>query len=101
MDRSYLGRLTTANTERVLLALTQQQHLHPARNVAHTVQIICEDQGYSDLVADQVLRKLSIDGHTRIGRLSRQQIRSLAVSLESTWQTALADGIGMHVPNHA
>lgn len=98
MDRSHLDHLTTANTERVLLALTMQQHLHPTRSVAHTVRIICEDQGYSDLVADQALHELSIDGHTRIGRLSRQQIRRLAVRVESAWQSALADRIRIHEP---
>lgn len=96
MNRSYLDRLTTANSERVLVALTQQQHLHPTRSVAQTARFISEDQGYSDFVADQALRELSMDGHARIGRLSRQQIRSLAARLESVWQAMLGEQIRFH-----
>ncbi len=89
MDRSHLDRLTTANTERILRDLTQQQHLHPTRSAADTARLVCEDQGYPRLTGDQALRQLAIDVHTRVGRLSRDQVRSLAGRIESVWQAEL------------
>jgi hypothetical protein len=91
MDRSYIGRLITANTQRVLLALTQQQHLHPARSVSETAKTVCKTQGYSDLIGERAVSELAVSGQTRIGRLSRQQLTSLANSMESTWQVQLAN----------
>ncbi|GEM_PF-7019930 len=101
MDRSYLERLTTANSERVLLALTQQQHLHPARSIIGTVRTICETQGFSELVADQALRELAVDTRTSIGRLSRHQVRALADSMETAWQVQLANRISARRHQHA
>lgn len=101
MDRSYLDRLTTANSERVLLALTQQQHLHPARSIIDTVRTICETQGFSEFVADQALRELALDARRPIGRLSRHQVRSLAEGMESAWQVQLANRISAPRHQHA
>lgn len=99
MDRSYLGRLTTANSERVLLALTHQQHLHPARSVAQTVQAVCKAQGFPESVGERALHDLAIHGQTRAGRLSRRQIHDLAEKLESAWQTELADRLRLLEPH--
>ena len=90
MDRSHIDRLIAANTQRVLLALTRQQHLHPTRSVADTARRICRTQGYSDAIGERAINELAIGGHTRVGRLSRQQLTSLANSMESTWQVHLA-----------
>ena len=100
MDRRNLARLTTAHSDRLLRVLTQQQHLHPGRSAADTTQYICEHLGYSQFSGDQVFRDLAIDNQTPIGRLSRHQIRSLAIAIESAWQAQLA-GRALHAHQSA
>lgn len=86
MNRSDVSRLTTANSERTLLALTHQQHLYPARTVAETVRQVCQAQGYAGHVAKQALQHGAVDGRLRVGRLVRTQIRDLAERIELAWQ---------------
>jgi hypothetical protein len=90
MDRSYLDRLITANSERVLLALTHQQHLHPARSAAEMVQAVCKEQGFTPAIGEHALEQTAVPSQMRAGRLSRQILRDLAQSMESVWQVALS-----------
>ncbi len=101
MDRSYIDRLITANTQRVLLALTQQQHLHPTRSVSEVARTVCKTEGYSDIIGERAVSGLAIGHHTRIGRLSRQQLRSLADNMESTWQIQLGGQTRVSIHRHA
>lgn len=98
MDRSYLGRLITANSERVLLALTHHQHLHPASSTGEMVQAVCKSQGFALAIGEHALKDLAIPAQTRAGRLSRQHLCDLAQKMEAAWQAALGRRTGITEP---
>jgi hypothetical protein len=62
----------------VLNELTIQQHLHPHRPLGCTLRTVCERRGIANTATTGVLCTLGLSEKTAMGRLSRQQITSVA-----------------------
>ncbi len=86
MDRSHQFSLT-ADAERLLKQLTVQQHLHPAWSVLRVVERVVEDARLDGFAGKRAITEAGVDSHQAVGRLSRAQITTLAMRMESMRKT--------------
>lgn len=101
MDRSMVNRLSAGNADRVLKALTAQQHIRPSAELGEAVANVCDEEGFPLSTGMDALSGFDAAPAVRVGRLSRKQICAMAQRIESAWQADLARRLRQEAPEPA
>jgi hypothetical protein len=91
MDRSFLRRAVTADSDRILEHLSQRQHLHPHETVAAVLHDAQDALGICPLALERAVERLQLDSARLIGRLGRTELTQLARSIHRHWQQSVPD----------
>jgi hypothetical protein len=99
MDRSFLRRAVSADSDQVLEHLSQRQHLHPHDSVASVLHKAEQELGICPLAVDRAMQWLQLDGSRLIGRLGRTELTQLARSLHRHWQQSVPESLPASQPH--
>ena len=91
MDRSYLRRLKTPDSDQILDDLTARQHLFPHRALSQLLAESAAEIGFCPVAAERAIAWLQLDGGAAIGRLRRTELAQLARCVYRFWRQTLAD----------
>jgi len=91
MDRTYLRRLKTPDSDEILNDLTNRQHLFPRRALSQVLAESAEAIGFCPAAAARSVAWLQLDGSAAIGRLRRTELAQLARCVYRFWRQSLAD----------
>jgi hypothetical protein len=91
MNRALLlRRWLSVDSDEILNALTDRQHVRPHDTVAAAVGETCDRLGVCPNAAAEALRWLGVDTNTPVGRLRRTELMQLARSIHRFWRQAAA-----------
>jgi hypothetical protein len=91
MDRSYLRRLKTPDSDEILDDLTARQHLFPHRVLSQALAESAAEIGFCPAAAERAIAWLQLDGGASIGRLRRTELAQIARCVYRFWRQNLAD----------
>jgi hypothetical protein len=91
MDRTYLRRLKTPDSDEILNDLSNRQHLFPRRALSQVLAESAEAIGFCPAAAARSVAWLQLDGSAAIGRLRRTELAQLARCVYRFWRQSLAD----------
>jgi hypothetical protein len=91
MDRSFLRRLRTPNSDDILADLTTRQHLQPHRPLDAAMADSAAELGFCPDAAVRAVQWLGLDGAGSVGRLRRTELTQLARCVYRFWRQAMAD----------
>ena len=90
MDRSYLWRLRTPDSDEILNDLTTRQYLFPRRPVGQVLADSAAELGFCPAAAQRAVEWLRLDPNGAVGRLQRTQLAQIARCVYRFWQQSLA-----------
>ena len=91
MDRSYLRRLRSPDSNDILASLTQRQHLQPHRPLAEALADGANEVGFCPDAAAEAVQWLGLDPAASIGRLRRTELTQLARCIYRFWRQSTPD----------
>src|SRR2546421_13021602 len=77
-DPAYLRFLTNGSAERIIEALSDQQHLQPRQHIRKALDAIVVKLGICPAAANEAVESLQIEPPRSIGRLRRTELMHLA-----------------------
>jgi hypothetical protein len=90
MDRAYLRFLAVGNADRIVDALSVQQHVRPHQTVGQALAEVREELGICPLAPDAAIQALQIDPKEAIGRLRRTELIQLGRTIHRLWRQSVA-----------
>jgi len=90
MNRSYLRRLTTPDSDEILNDLTTRQHLFPQQGLSRVLAESEAEIGFCPAAAERAIAWLQLDAGTAIGRLRRTELAQLARCVYRFWRQSIA-----------
>jgi hypothetical protein len=90
MNRSYLRRLKTPDSDEILDELTTRQHLFPHHALSRVLAESAAEIGFCPAAAERAVAWLQLDGNAAIGRLRRTELAQLARCVYRFWRQSLA-----------
>ena len=88
MNRSYLRRLRSPDSDDILAGLTVRQHLQPHRPLGQTLAESAEQVGFCPDAATRAVEWLGLDPAASVGRLRRTELTQLARCVYRFWRQA-------------
>ena len=86
MDRSYLRRLRSPDSDEILSDLTTRQHLNPRNPLAEVLADAARLVGFCPDAATRALEWLELDPAVAVGRLRRTELTQLARCIYRFWR---------------
>jgi hypothetical protein len=86
MNRSFLRRLRSPDSDDILANLTQRQHLQPHRALGPALTDAAEEVGFCPDAAAKAVQWLGLDPAVSIGRLRRTELTQLARCIYRFWR---------------
>jgi hypothetical protein len=90
MNRSYLRRLKTPDSDEILHDLTTRQHLFPREALSRVLADSASEIGFCPAAAERAVAWLQLDAGTAIGRLRRTELAQLARCVYRFWRQSIA-----------
>ena len=90
MDRAYLRFLAVGNADRIVDALSAQQHVRPHQTVGQALAEVREELGICPLAPDGAIQALQVDPKEAIGRLRRTELIQLGRTIHRLWRQSVA-----------
>lgn len=90
MDRTYLRFLAVANADRVVEALTRQQHVHPHQTVGQAMEAVREELGICPAAPGRAIEALQLQPAQPVGRLRRTELIQLGRTVHRLWRQSVA-----------
>ena len=94
MDRSYLRRLRSPDSDDILAELTNRQHMNPHAALADVLAEASRAVGFCPEAATRATGWLELDPGTAVGRLRRTELTQLARCIYRFWRQSLAPAAG-------
>ncbi|HEY7115036.1 MAG TPA: hypothetical protein VH475_00530 [Tepidisphaeraceae bacterium] len=98
MDRTYLRFLAVGNADRIVEALSDQQHVQPHQSVGEAVALAGERLGVCPQAARAAIESLRVDPSQSIGRLRRTELIQLAHTIHRFWRQSVVDNSNQSQP---
>ena len=89
MDKSYLRRLRSPDSDEILAGLTARQHLHPRRPLGEALADAASEVGFCPDAATRAVQWLGLDPAASIGRLRRTELTQLARCIYRFWRQSV------------
>jgi hypothetical protein len=89
MNRSFLRRLRSPDSDDILANLTVRQHLQPHRPLGPALADAAEEVGFCPEAATRAVQWLGLDPAVSIGRLRRTELTQLARCIYRFWRQAM------------
>jgi ribosomal protein S13 len=97
-DPAYLRFLTNGSAERIIEALSDQQHLQPRQTVGEALDAIVVKLGICPAAAREAVESLQIEPTRSIGRLRRTELMQLARTIHRFWRQSVVQSSGQSQP---
>src|SRR5689334_2565290 len=98
MDRAYQRFLAVANADRIVDALSEQQHLRPHQSIDLAVQSVVDKLEICPQAASQALQTLQLTPTQAVGRLRRTELIQLGRTIHRLWRQSVASATGESQP---
>jgi len=77
--------------ERIIAALTEQQHLQPHRPLAPTLAAVADLLAICPGAVSHAARSLGLDPQRKVGRLQRSELHQVARTIHRYWRQSVAE----------
>jgi hypothetical protein len=84
--------------ERIVEALSEQQHLHPHQTIGEAVATVVGRLGICPEAAARALASLALDSEKLMGRLRRTELMQLGRTIHRLWRQNVAEATGQSQP---
>ena len=90
MDRAYLRFLAVGNADRIVDALSVQQHVRPHQTIRQALEEVREELGICPQAVDGAVQVLQMKQEETIGRLRRTELIQLGRTIHRLWRQSVA-----------
>jgi hypothetical protein len=90
MDRSFLRRLRSPDSDDILAELTTRQHLAPHAALAGVLADAARAVGFCPDAAARATEWLGLDAAAAVGRLRRTELTQLARCIHRFWRQSVS-----------
>jgi hypothetical protein len=98
MHPAYQRFLAVGSADRIVDALSDQQHLRPHQSAAQAVQAVVDRLEICSEAASQALQTLQIQQSQAIGRLRRTELIQLGRTVHRLWRQSVVPATGESQP---